>query len=166
MAPFYEEFRDLAFKETRYATVRGFRGLPDGEYAFLEYYCNEPGCDCHRVHIVAISRDTPGKILATINYGWESVEFYRKWAEYESDDEDYRGPILEPFGQQTKLAPYLLELFKSVALEDPTYIDRLGRHYRMFKQVIEDRHRLQSRSKRKSSKKSGGRRKKKKSKKR
>ena len=155
MAPFYEKFRDLAFKETRSATVRAFKGLPDGEYAFLEYYCNEPGCDCRRVHIVAISRDTPGKILATINYGWESIEFYKKWAEYESDDEDYRGPILEPFGQQTELAPYLLELFKSVALEDPRYVDRLRRHYRMFKQVIEGKHRPQSRSKRKSRKKVG-----------
>jgi len=137
MTPFFGKFPHIAFRETRSATVHGFKGLPDGEYAFLEFYCNEPGCDCRRVHIVVISRDRPGKILATINYGWESIEFYKKWAEYESDDEDYRGPILEPFGQQTKLAPYLMELFKKVALEDPRYVARLRRHYRMFKQAIE-----------------------------
>jgi hypothetical protein len=155
MAPFYEEFRDLASKETRYFAVRGYRGLPDDEYAFLEFYCNEPDCDCRRVHLVVISRDMPGKILATISYGWESVEFYKKWAEDESADEDYQGPILEPFGEQTKLAPHLLRLFKEFALEDDDYVNRLRRHYRMFKQVVEAKHRSRSKSKRKSRRKSG-----------
>jgi hypothetical protein len=56
MVPFYTEFPDLAAEETRYAIVRGHSRLPDGEYAFLEFYCNEPGCDCRRVFINVVPK--------------------------------------------------------------------------------------------------------------
>lgn len=141
MAPFYTKFPDLALKETRSATIHGYKGLPDGEYAFLEYYCDEPGCDCRRVFVSVISRDTGGKILATINYGWEDAEFYIEWMGDDTDIEKLKGPALAPPpAQQTRLAPHLLKLFKKAALEDESYIERLRRHYGMFKRAVEGEH--------------------------
>ncbi len=146
MAPFYTEFPDLAFAETRSATVRGYKGLPDGAYGFLEYYCNEPNCDCRRVFIIVISQDTEDKTLATINYGWENAEFYIKWMGDDEDIESLKGPALAPPpALQTKLAPYLLKLFKEAALEDGEYIKRLRRHYSMFRRAIETKHKPSSR---------------------
>ena len=44
-----------------------------------------------------------------------------------------KGPILELGGQQSEYAKELLKLFKEVILEDSTYVERLKRHYEMFK---------------------------------
>ncbi len=167
MAPLYTEFPDIASAETRSATVHGYKGLPDGSYGFLEYYCNEPNCDCRRVFIIVISQDTGDKTLATINYGWESDEFYIKWIGYDEDIENLRGPALAPPpALQTKLAPHLLKLFKEVVLKDGEYIKRLRRHYSMFRQAVETKHKPSSRkplalnkSKRRRSKKRKSRRK-------
>ncbi len=43
-------------------------------------YCNEIDCDCRRVLIQVLSPNTDDKPWATIGYGWESPEFYHKWA--------------------------------------------------------------------------------------
>lgn len=50
MTAFFTQFPDLAVKETRVATLTGQPGLPDGEYGFLELYCDDPACDCWRVY--------------------------------------------------------------------------------------------------------------------
>jgi hypothetical protein len=51
MTPFMERFPEVGARETRSVTVTNRQDLPDGEYGFLEFYCNEPGCDCRRVMI-------------------------------------------------------------------------------------------------------------------
>jgi hypothetical protein len=83
--------------------------LPDGEYGFLEFYCNEPGCDCRRVMIDVLRPETGwSKIWATISYGWESLDFYRKWGGIASDPIETKGPYLDPLNPQTKYSPALL----------------------------------------------------------
>ncbi len=73
MEPFYNKFPEVAEKETRCIIVMNEKeGLPRGEYFLLESYCNNPKCDCRRVFINVLHKD---KILATIGYGWESLEF-------------------------------------------------------------------------------------------
>src|SRR5947208_1593470 len=80
MIPFMERFRELAARETRSVTVAGRTEIPDGEYAFVEFFCDEPACDCCRVMIVVLKSDTGwSKIWASINYGWESLDFYKRW---------------------------------------------------------------------------------------
>jgi len=54
--------------------------LPVKDYAALEYYCAVPGCDCRRVVLDLISINHPGRIFASIHFGWENPEFYRVWA--------------------------------------------------------------------------------------
>jgi hypothetical protein len=45
MTPFIGRFPGLGEMETRVATVLEDGDLPKGEYAFLEFYCDEPGCE-------------------------------------------------------------------------------------------------------------------------
>src|SRR6266581_1506064 len=80
MIPFIERFPDLGGRETRSVTATQRPDLPDGEYGFVELYCDEPGCDCRRVTIDVLRPETGwSKIWATISYGWESLDFYRTW---------------------------------------------------------------------------------------
>jgi hypothetical protein len=140
MAPFHSYVPDRAFKELRTITVRGMPGLPDGEYGFLELYCAEPACDCRRVLINVISPTQPGKILATINYGWESVAFYTKWLGNADDAAACQGASLDPFNPQTVYAPLLLDLFEA-NLQDAAYVQRLRTHYGLFKRAIQEKRR-------------------------
>ena len=50
MIPFDSRFPQTAARETRSLHVVGTGGpLPPGEYGYLEFYCDEPACDCRRV---------------------------------------------------------------------------------------------------------------------
>ncbi len=79
MSPFYDRCPDSGGGEMLVLHVQepGLP-LPSGEYAFFEWYCDDPGCDCRRVLLRVISPQHPGRVLATLNYGWESAEFYTR----------------------------------------------------------------------------------------
>jgi hypothetical protein len=133
-------FPELAEKETR--SLRVFEGnefdLPHDEYAFLESYCNEPGCDCRRVIFNVIARRRGKGFLATIAWGWEEREFYVRWL---GDDdphviEELKGPSLTMGDPQSDLAPSLVQLVEQVLLKNTDYVERLKRHYRIFKERV------------------------------
>ena len=140
--PFYEKFPDVADDETRRLIVLERPDLPSDEYGFVEAYCDEPGCDCRRVffHVFAVRQNT---IMAVITYGWETTRFYASW--FGLDDpqtiRDMQGPVLYPLSPQSEYAPVLLETFKTVVLKDPQYIERLRRHYTMFREVVDGKNR-------------------------
>ncbi len=140
MAPFHSYFRDRAFNEMRTITVRGMPGLPDGEYGFLESYCADATCDCRRVLINVVSPTQPGVILATINYGWESVAFDTKWLGNADDAAACQGASLDPFNAQSVYAPLLLDLFEAT-LQDAAYVQRLRTHYALFKRALQEQQR-------------------------
>ncbi len=135
MTPFHSLLPDVAADETRSVTVLDLPGLPKGQYGFIESYCDDPACDCRRVLINVISPEKPGKILATINYGWESLAFYAKWIGSARDAAQARGATLDPLNAQSALSPALLRLFETV-LQDQAYVERLKRHYALFKQAL------------------------------
>lgn len=120
MTPFFQRFPLLAARETRWLTVTGRKELPDGTYGFIELYCDEPHCDCRRVMVVVLRPETgTDKLWATINYGWESVEFYQQWAGAPAWDRAlWQGPFLDPLGTQTQYSPVLLDLF-NLLLQSP-----------------------------------------------
>lgn len=96
MSPFVERFPELGARETRSVTVPDQQDLPSGEYGFFECYCNEPNCDCWLVVVVVLRPETGWEFWAVINYGWESVEFYKKWARaLASDRSEWQGPELD-----------------------------------------------------------------------
>ncbi len=136
MVPFYAVFPDLAFSEMRAIFARGSGDIPDGEYGFVESYCDEAGCDCRRVIITIKSPPPVSQIWATINYGWESVEYYERWMGSNKYVKECRGAYLDPLNPQTEYANFFLG-FVETALEDKAYVERLKRHYQLFKQSIE-----------------------------
>jgi hypothetical protein len=156
MSPFMERFPDLGVRETRSVVVPEGQDLPHGAYGFLELYCNEPGCDCRRVTILALRPETGwSKIWATIGYGWESLDFYREWGGAHSDPIEMKGPELDTLNTQTEYSSALLDLFRLV-LQSPDYVERLNRHYQMFRDSVErdnrrgslETHRIENKRKR------------------
>jgi len=137
MAPFFSRFPEVAAHETRtLQLLEPHAGLPAGEYGFLELYCNEPTCDCRRVLFQVCRADRPNQVLATINYGWESEDFYAQWLHGDRESaRELATADLDPLNTQSKLSPALLELFRQILLQDRAYIDRLRRHYGMFKRA-------------------------------
>jgi hypothetical protein len=140
MTPFLERFPELGARETKSVTATGVPDLPDGEYGFLELYCDEPGCDCRRVMIGVLRPETGwSKIWATIGYGWEDLDFYRKWGVAGSDPVEIKGPYLDPLSPQTEHSSALLDLFR-LLLQSPEYVERFKRHYHMFRESVDKEH--------------------------
>jgi hypothetical protein len=136
MTSFWTYFPDVAAKETRTVTLHGHRIIPDGEYGLLELYCDERDCDCRRVIIDVMSSPPHPKTWATINFGWETVEFYTQWSGNPVMGKESHGAILEPFGPQSPYAYEFLEIVKAIAFQDEDYVRRLQRHYAMFKDAM------------------------------
>jgi len=139
MVPFFSAFPDLAVTETRCLTPLGNPDLPEDEYGLIESYCDERGCDCRRVFINVVLRSAPEQVLATISYGWENEQFYRRWFPGADafDIEELKGPCLARLAPQSRYAPPLLELVRYV-LADDDYVDRIRRHYEMFKSAVDE----------------------------
>ena len=137
MIPFMERFPEVGARETRSVTVPPRQDLPEGEYGFVELYCDEPACDCRRVIIDVLRPETGwSKIWATISYGWESLDFYRKWGGQGNDPIEMKGPYLDPLNPQTKYSAALLNLFQFL-VQSPEYVARLQRHYQMFRESVD-----------------------------
>ena len=135
--PFHDRFPEIAEKETRTIIALNVPGLPKGEYGLTEAYCNESGCDCRRVFFNVADWKT-GDILATIAYGWENKQFYIDWFG-ENDPsviKELQGPTLNLASRQSELAPVFLKRVGYI-LQDKRYVDRLKRHYRIFKDEID-----------------------------
>ena len=128
----------LAEAETRSVTVLDNSHLPTADYGFVEMFCNEAGCDCRRAFFTVFSSLTQ-KPEAVIAYGWEKASFYRKWYKYGATKEDIAelmGPVLNMGSPQSRHAPAILNLFTEVLLRDTDYIDRIKRHYKLFRATI------------------------------
>ena len=130
MEPFHARFLDIAKKETRGIIIPPGKNIPAGEYFLTESYCNDNDCDCRRVFINIIHNEN---MVATIGYGWENLKFYEEWIGDKLMAVDVKGPILELGGQQSPYSEELLKLFKEVMVHDTTFIERLKKHYAMFK---------------------------------
>ena len=136
---FHDLFPEIAERETRSVFLPVSQGgLPAGGYAFREMFCDERGCDCRRAFFWVDTSFRDG-VEAVIAWGWEDVSFYAAWIKHGDKDEAryLQGPILNVGSPETELAPHILELFRQVLLNDFAYIERVKRHYWMFRGVIE-----------------------------
>ncbi len=136
MEPFNLRFEDTAKKETRciFLPEGSKYKLPAGDYFFVESYCNDPDCDCRRVFLNVVHNND---IVATIGFGWESLEYYRRWMDKEHA-KDLKGPVLQTEGTNTKYSKEALKLFSEILLEDDIYMKRIKQHYEMFKQHLKN----------------------------
>jgi hypothetical protein len=139
---FYEYFPEIAERETRsiIITPHSKLKLPAGEYAFLEMFCDEPGCDCRRVFISVLASFSK-ELQAVIAWGWEDLAFYSNWMKSkELEQAEYlKGPSLNIGSPITNLSNALLELAQQVLLKDEDYVQRIQRHYKMFRDKIDGR---------------------------
>lgn len=140
---FQERFPEIAQKETRVLTIlkQDRLGLPVADYIFTEMFCNEPGCDCRRVFLSVFS-SFDMKIKAVIAWGWEDYQFYAEWfhsSKITKEVEELKGPVLNLGSPQSKLAPALLEAFNEALLPDRNYVERVKRHYAMFRETVESK---------------------------
>jgi hypothetical protein len=142
--PLHQFCPDLAERETRVIHVMPDgpvdSDLPAGAYQFSELYCNEKGCDCRRVlfNVYSVERR---RLEACIGWGWESVEFYDRWMNIDDLDlaNEMKGPALNLASPQSEYASELLDLTARVLLQDPSYVERLNRHYAEFRAKIDDK---------------------------
>jgi hypothetical protein len=136
MSAFGSRFPEIAALETRSIRVLQGSELPNGHYGFIELYCDEVDCDCRRTVIQVVSEATGPKVWATINFGWESEEFYAEWMGSTGPTPDFAGASLDPLNRQSKYADILLDYFIN-AVADDVYIERLKRHYALFKSSVQ-----------------------------
>jgi hypothetical protein len=83
-----------------------------------------------------VAKGQPGKVFASISYGWEKESFYRKRMPWDPDDA--RGTVrgeLDPLNEQSEFAEDFLELFRRFVLDEP-YRLRLRRHYHLFREEL------------------------------
>lgn len=123
MYPYVKMFPEEAMNECRVAYTRGTAELPDDDYAFIELYCTDPACDCERVMINVIAKNSH-KHLATINYGFNPKD-------------DMPGPFLDPLNKQSKYSNIFLSLFEQF-IKESTYVSRLKKHYKQVKNALND----------------------------
>ena len=137
---FHDYFAEIAERETRTVTVLASSPSkpPPGEYALLEMYCDESGCDCRRVFFYVVSSRS-NSLEAVVAYGWEPPEFYAKWAHDDHPDvvHQVKGPILNLGSPQSEHAPEILRMIEEVVLQDPAYVERLRAHYDLFRRHVD-----------------------------
>ena len=140
MIPFHLQVPDPGLSEIRSIELHPSGGSSlSGEFAFFELYCADTECDCRRVVISVVNRESPRSPAATINFGWESLSFYA--AKFDDDAHVAREITearLDPLNTQSRYAEELLKLFRTVFAPDPEYVARLKRHYKLFKGSLRD----------------------------
>ena len=145
MIPFHSVLPEIAQREVRCIHLGEAQGsasepaLPADEYAYVEYYCDDLECDCRRVFLEVIAKGQPGRIFASISYGWEKERFYRNQMQWDPDAA--RGTVrgeLDPLNEQSEFAEDFLELFRRFVLDEP-YRLRLRRHYQLFREAVATR---------------------------
>lgn len=137
---FHDQFPDLAERETR--TIKVLQetpgSLPPGEYGLCEMFCSQPDCDCRRVmfYVVEESRNPP---VAVVNFGWESKKYYERWLGSRDPAmiTELKGPSLNMGSPQSELAPAILRMIRDFVLPDRDFVERVKRHYRMFRDRID-----------------------------
>lgn len=156
-AQFHMQFPKIAKCETRAITVLDpvAFNLPIATYSFHEMFCDEPGCDCRRVFF-CVTSSLDGQIKAVIAWGWENRDFYAKWIGYSNshDIDALKGPVLNLASPQSKMAPAILKLFQNMLIQDKVYVERVKRHYVMFREKVEGKSKAEISISKKSKKKS------------
>jgi hypothetical protein len=140
MRCYFQLFPEKAQSELRNATF--FDGepgeaIPRGVYAFTEFFCADPKCNCQRVLIKVLRSELAGtdpEDVATISYSWATKsnrEWYRLIAEMGN-------PVLDPLHPQASYAQDLLEFWTEMIRHDAAYLERIKRHYHELRAAYAD----------------------------
>lgn len=138
--PFRSLFRKIADDEMRNIFVGDERGNVAYSYAFVEAFCDEYGCDCRRALLMVLDHAS-GRQVATLGYGWASADYYRSQFSFLTDEEAHQmtGLSLEPMALQSEISTKILALAQENLATDVGYLERIERHYAMFRASIDAR---------------------------
>ena len=145
--PFHEIFPEIAAIEIRAVTILKENDIvPKGSYGFVEMFCNDKNCNCKRVIFNVL--DEIGNSMALIGFGWGDKKHYDKWMRRKITESMFKeliGPCHYDGQRPSQHADFFLDFFKNTLLNDIKYIERVKRHYLMFKNYID--HGLKNKSK-------------------
>jgi len=136
--PFAHKFPELRTAETRWVMLCNDPVVPDDQYAFLDMYCTEPGCDCRRTLVHVLARKDARSPIATINFGWDCDAAYKRFTRLGFTAVEIKGPNLAIGFPQGPYAKDLLRVFENL-IQDSDYVERIRRHYAMFKAAVDGR---------------------------
>lgn len=135
-----QEDSELKFVTSFQITTRN-KGLPNGTYAFVPYYCDVASCDCREVWVQVVQTEmtddghakTIGESLAFINYGWESPEFYANDQKALIGKTYFPGIHLDADRSPSEYAGAFLELFINTLEQNDEFRFSLEEQYYDFK---------------------------------
>jgi hypothetical protein len=130
-----QKCRAIAETETRAIKVLNDQQVPKGIYLLNEYFCSLPGCDCRNVKLYVVPAHAPDQIAAVITYGWDTPDYYQRWAGGEAWGREMAGVHLEPMSEQPPHALKFLQVVKMTLT--PDYVARLVSHYVEFRLQVE-----------------------------
>jgi len=88
------------------------------------------------LHVIS---ERENRIVAVVNFGWESRRFYEKW--FGGTDKEWidelKGPCLNTGSFQASYANELLTLIQDLVVSDQAYVSRLKKHYEAFKRITD-----------------------------
>jgi len=123
-----------ANSRVRTLTLARHRELPDGDYALVDSYCTDLGCGCRKTMILVQFDD---RHVSTINFGWESPEFYARWYGAPLDERtlaEMQGPCID-LSSPNGVPPGAMLAFFS-ALLDARYLEHLRSQYTRFRAAL------------------------------
>lgn len=125
---FNELYPDVAQKESLAIEIKDGE-LPDGEYAFLEYFCDNLACRCTTVLLLVLSLDEKdpknNKVIAELDYAWEKPL-------------SRNNPSLHKEGKQSDLAKDALHVFRRVVKDNAFIPERMNSHFEMIRKYVRD----------------------------
>lgn len=132
---YFEAIPQKADTELRSVTFpEGHGNIPVGAFVFMEYFCTDLNCNCHRVIIkvqhARSESDQHPREVATISYSWNpgADEVWR------ITNEGFPNPFLDPFHKQASYAQELMEFWSDMVENDSAYAKRLKSHYRELRE--------------------------------
>ena len=144
----YELLPEVALNETRTIEILdNSYGLPNGTYTFAEGFCDDIDCDCRRAYFFVYYKkeskiEYEKEPYAFISYGFASKKFYNEWMFGNESEETLNQmmiPTLDMLNYQSKYANQILLLFNELLLPNKEYMDRVKRHYRAFKKIVNNK---------------------------
>ena len=136
MIPFFDKCPEVGKKEMLHFALKDEEGLPDGDYSLIEAFCDNPDCDCRNAHIGFFKRTPEPKGLATINYGWESRNYYINIFLNKEEAGKVQGTcIIE--AERPEIGDAALRVVNKI-LQDTDYSEKIKKHYKMFKHALRE----------------------------
>lgn len=126
LMPYPLIFEEQSGNETLTVTFRDHPNIPPDSYAFYEYFCPDPECDCNMVMLGVVTEKLNKQVAMLV---------------YLFDPEDVEPGQPNPCMDYTFQAPYsehLRDWLAGYLQEDPSYLERLKRHYRQVREAASD----------------------------